>query len=141
MSPSPERKTILWNEFEQEELIGGGSFGHVYRCRHVATGKVYAVKKFKNKFQSKKKAFEQREIQILQRFDEIEARGKDAGSPAGNQIAGYGSRGGGHCPFVMKAERIEFENRKLYIVFEMMDMSLTQYIKKRGRRMAQRLDE
>ena len=62
MSPSPERKTILRNEFEQEELIGGGSFGHVYRCRHIATGKVYAVKKFKNKFQSKKKAFEQREI-------------------------------------------------------------------------------
>ena len=50
MSPSPERKTILWNEFEQEELIGGGSFGHVYKCRHINTGKYYAIKRFKNKF-------------------------------------------------------------------------------------------
>lgn len=41
----------------------------------------------------------------------------------------------------MKAERIEYENRRLYIVFEMMDMSLTQYIRKRGRRGAYRLDE
>lgn len=56
----------------------------------------------------KKKAFDQREIQILERFDEISKRGSIA-----------------HCPYVMKAERIEFENRKLYIVFEMMDMSLT----------------
>ena len=136
MSPSPERKTILWNEFEQEELIGGGSFGHVYRCRHIKTGKYYAVKKFKAKFQSKKKAFDQREIQILQRFDELDKRAKGSGSPV--NAAG---RAGGHCPFVMKAERIEFENRKLYIVFEMMDMSLTQYIKKRGRRGVNRLDE
>ncbi len=136
MSPSPERKFILWNEFEQEEQIGGGSFGHVYRCRHIKTGKYYAVKKFKAKFQSKKKAFDQREIQILQRFDEIEARAKGSGSSA-NQVSGRG----GHCPFVMKAERIEYENRKLYIVFEMMDMSLTQYIKKRGRRGVNRLDE
>jgi len=98
-------------------LIGGGSFGHVFRCRHLKTGKYYAIKKFKNKFQSKKKAFDQREIQILERFEEISKRGSI-----------------GHCPYVMKAERIEFENRKLYIVFEMMDMSLTQYIKKKGKR-------
>lgn len=41
----------------------------------------------------------------------------------------------------MKAERIEFENRKLYIIFEQMDMSLTQYIKRKGRRLGVRLDE
>lgn len=50
MSPSPDRKMILWNEYEVEELIGGGSFGHVYSCRHLKTGKFYAVKKFKTKF-------------------------------------------------------------------------------------------
>lgn len=72
----------------------------------------------------------------MQRFDDIDSRAKGSGSPA-NQLTGRG----GHCPFVMKAERIEFENRKLYIVFEMMDMSLTQYIKKRGRRGVHRLDE
>ena len=55
-------KLIVYNEYEQEELIGGGSFGHVFRCRNVETGKYYAIKKFKNKFQTKKKAFDQREI-------------------------------------------------------------------------------
>jgi serine/threonine protein kinase len=55
----------VFNEYEQEELIGGGSFGHVFKARHIKTGKVVAIKKFKNKFANKKKAFDQREIQIL----------------------------------------------------------------------------
>jgi hypothetical protein len=41
----------------------------------------------------------------------------------------------------MKAERIEFENRRLYLVFEKMDLSLTQYIRKRGRKGLVRLEE
>ena len=40
----------------------------------------------------------------------------------------------GHCPFVMKAERIELENRRLYIVFERMDRSLTPWSKKKAKR-------
>ena len=40
----------------------------------------------------------------------------------------------------MKAERIEYENRKLFIVFEQMDMSLTQYIKRKVKA-GQKLDE
>lgn len=47
----------------------------------------------------------------------------------------------GHCPFVMKAERIELENRRLYIVFERMDLSLTQWIKKKGRKGQKKLNE
>jgi serine/threonine protein kinase len=43
-------------------MIGSGSFGHVYACKHVKSGKEYAVKKFKNKYNNKKKAFELREI-------------------------------------------------------------------------------
>ena len=36
---SPEKpKLIVNNEYEREELIGGGSFGYVYRCKHVASG-------------------------------------------------------------------------------------------------------
>jgi serine/threonine protein kinase len=46
--------TILWDEYEVIELVGGGSFGHVYRCRNIKNGKYYAIKKFKNKFSSKK---------------------------------------------------------------------------------------
>lgn len=47
----------------------------------------------------------------------------------------------GHCPFVMKADRIELENRRLYIVFEKMDLSLTQWIKKKGRKGNVKLSE
>jgi serine/threonine protein kinase len=102
---SPERPlTILWGEFEVGDLVGSGSFGHVYRCRSVKNGKYYAIKKFKNKYPTKKKAFEQREIQILQRFDQNKRT---------------------HCPYIMKAERIEYDNQRLYLVFECMDMSLT----------------
>jgi serine/threonine protein kinase len=35
-----------------------------------------------------------------------------------------------HCPYVLKAERIEYENRRLFIVFEKMEMNLQEYIKK-----------
>jgi len=49
-------------------------------------------------------------------------------------------RGKAHCPYVMKAERIEYENRRLYLVLEKMDMSLTQYIKKKSKK-ALRIDE
>lgn len=56
---SPERaSTILWNEYEVGEKIGSGSFGDVYKCRNIKTGKLYAIKKFKNKYSTKKKAFE-----------------------------------------------------------------------------------
>ena len=63
---SPEKPvSILWGEYELGSMIGAGSFGHVYACKHVKSGKEYAVKKFKNKYNNKKKAFELREIQIL----------------------------------------------------------------------------
>lgn len=38
---------------------------------------------------------------------------------------------GVHCPYVLKAERIEYDNRKLFIVFEKMEMNLQEYIKKK----------
>ena len=41
---------------------------------------------------------------------------------------------GGHCPYVLKAEKIQFEYRRLFVVFEKMDMSLTDWIKKKGHR-------
>ena len=36
---------------------------------------------------------------------------------------------------------MDYENRRLYLVFEKMDMSLTQYIKKIGRKGMNKLDE
>jgi hypothetical protein len=41
----------------------------------------------------------------------------------------------------MKAERIQLENKRLYIVFERMDLSLTQWIKKKGRKRKVKLNE
>ena len=44
-SRSPESsKPIVCGEYELDEIIGGGSFGHVYSCRNITTGKHYAVK-------------------------------------------------------------------------------------------------
>ena len=65
---------VLWGEYQLLEIIGEGSFGHVFEAKHNRTGKIVAIKKFKNKYQNKKKAFEQREIQILNKFEERERR-------------------------------------------------------------------
>ena len=61
---SKERKTInvLDGEYQLLDIIGEGSFGHVYEAKSNRTGKIVAIKKFKNKYQNRKKAFEQREI-------------------------------------------------------------------------------
>lgn len=42
---------------------------------------------------------------------------------------------------MLKADHIEYDNKKLYVFFEKMDMSLTDYIKKHGRSRGQNLDE
>ena len=111
---------VIFGEYQLLDIIGEGSFGHVYEAKHNRTGKIVAIKKFKNKYQNKKKAFEQREIQILKKFDEKERkyRGRQGNMSSMTPITG-------HCPFVMKADRIELDNRRLFIVFERMDMSLT----------------
>ena len=31
----------------------------------------------------------------------------------------------GHCPFIMRANRIEFDQKRLYLVQELMDETLT----------------
>ena len=53
---------MLDGEYQLLDIIGEGSFGHVYEAKSNRTGKVVAIKKFKNKYQNRKKAFEQREI-------------------------------------------------------------------------------
>lgn len=113
---------VIFGEYQLLDIIGEGSFGHVYEAKHHRTGKIVAIKKFKNKYQNKKKAFEQREIQILKKFEERDRRSQNRGR-VGN-ISPI-TPVTGHCPFILKADRIELENRRLYIVFERMDMSLT----------------
>ena len=69
-SPRPGAAPIVvLDEFELGEKIGSGTFGEVYKCRSLKDGRMYALKRFKHKFVSQKKAFEQREVQILQRFN------------------------------------------------------------------------
>lgn len=38
-----------------------------------------------------------------------------------------------HCPYVLRAEKIDYENRKLFMVFEKMDMNLQEFIKQKHR--------
>lgn len=106
-------------------MIGSGSFGDVYDCKNVRTGKMCAVKRYKKRYTTKKQAYDHREIKIFQRFKEIERKN------------GPNS----HCPFVLKADLIEFDNRKLYAFFDKMDMSLTDYIKKKGKKNLVKLSE
>ena len=35
-------------------MIGSGSFGHVYDCKHLKSGQLFAMKKFKKKYSNKK---------------------------------------------------------------------------------------
>lgn len=37
----------------------------------------------------------------------------------------YTRKTGKQCPFIMKTEAIHFENKRIYAVFELMEMSLT----------------
>lgn len=87
----------------------------MFRCRHAQTGKLYAIKEFKNKYQTKKKAFECKEIQILLTMDE------------------HTRKTGRSSPYIMRAESIHFENKRVYAVFELMEMSLTQFMRKRSK--------
>ena len=115
---------VLYGAYECGEMIGSGSFGHVYNCRNTKTGQWFAMKRFKKKYVNKKQAYEEREVKVLNRFNEVAMQ-----------------RGGEYCPYVIRADKIEYENRKLIIVFEKMDMSLSEYIKKRGRKGLLKLDE
>lgn len=56
-------------------------------------------------------------------------------------MSGTGKNAGMFSPYIMKAHRIEYENRKLFIVFDLMEMSLTQFIKKIGRKGLVKMDE
>ena len=54
----PAAEMILWNEYEVGDQIGSGTFGQVFKCKHRRTGKIFAIKRFKAKFVSQKRAFE-----------------------------------------------------------------------------------
>ena len=103
-------------------MVGSGSFGHVYQCTHVKTGEKFALKNFKKRFTSQKEAYALREIKLLKRMDEK-------------------AREGIICPYVLGSERIEYENRKLYVVFQMMENNLSDWIKRKGKKGMVRLDE
>lgn len=121
---SENKLPLLCNDYEQLSQIGSGSFGYVYKCRYVPTGKFVAVKVFKVKYSSKAKAFENKEVKILHKFQTAEEKRK-----------------GSHSPYVMKAIDIIYENGKLHIVFELMELNLTQFIRKRKSESLKRFDE
>jgi hypothetical protein len=41
----------------------------------------------------------------------------------------------------MKSEAIHYDNKRVYAVFELMDMSLTQYMRKRSKQKVNKLEE
>jgi len=100
----PGQKLLL-NRYEQLEMIGSGSYGSVYKARDVSTGEVVAIKKFYADFESLSEVEELKELQVLQRFKH---------------------------PNIIDMRMVDIEHNKLLIVFEHLDLNLTEFIRERA---------
>jgi serine/threonine protein kinase len=57
-------------KFENQGLVGAGSYGEVYRVKHRESGKIYAIKVYQNIFANRILALRTvREIMILRRIN------------------------------------------------------------------------
>jgi serine/threonine protein kinase len=68
-SPSPSPASGMLSEFAVLEQIGSGAFSEVFKVRSHANGKLYAVKRAKRAFRSKRdRSLLMREVQMFQRL-------------------------------------------------------------------------
>ena len=98
--------------------MGSGTFGAVYKCVDVRTDEVLAIKKMKKVYETAEDAYNIREIRVLKQLNV---------SPA--------------HPNIVQVRRVAFEGNTLYIVFEHLDMNLTEYVKEKARKEARKLTE
>ena len=71
MKPLKRTQPLYYdNRFEHIEFIGCGSYGEVCKVRHKETGKIYAIKKYKNIYKDRVLALRTlRELTILRRMN------------------------------------------------------------------------
>ncbi|KAK9155077.1 hypothetical protein Sjap_002557 [Stephania japonica] len=97
----------LIHDYEPLEALGEGSYGCLWKAVKKHSGDVVAIKKLKDKFNSSswKKCMNLREVKAL--------------------------RGVGDYPNIVKLKQLIVEDNILHLVMECMDMTLTQFMKKR----------
>ncbi|KAK9144807.1 hypothetical protein Sjap_004710 [Stephania japonica] len=100
------------HDYEPLEVLGEGSYGCVWKAVNKHSGDIVAIKKLKDKFNcsSWKECMNLREVKAL--------------------------RGVGDHPNIVKLKELIVEDNILYLVMECMDMTLTQFMKKRVKKYA-----
>ncbi|KAK9144702.1 hypothetical protein Sjap_004605 [Stephania japonica] len=100
------------HDYEPLEVLGEGSYGCVWKAVNKHSGDIVAIKKLKDKFNclSWKECMNLREVKAL--------------------------RGVGDHPNIVKLKQLIVEDNILYLVMECMDMTLTQFMKKRVKKYA-----
>lgn len=107
----------MLGQYQVLEKIGSGTFGAVYKCLDVQTDEVVAIKKMKKVYESAEDAYNIREIRVLRQLNEIKH------------------------PNIVQVKRVAFEGSTLFIVFEHLDMNLTEYMKEKARKEQRKLTE
>jgi len=107
----------MLGQYQVLEKIGSGTFGSVYKCVDIKTDEVVAIKKMKKVYESAEDAYNVREVRILKQMGEL------------------------RHPNIVQTRRIQFENGTLYIVFEHLDMNLTEFMKEKLRKESRKLRE
>lgn len=107
----------MLGQYQVLEKIGSGTFGSVYKCLDVRTDEVVAIKKLKKVYETAEDAYNIREVRVLRLL--------------GDQ----------RHPNIIQVRRIAFENGTLYLVFEHLDMNLTEFLKEKARREGRKLTE
>lgn len=97
--------------------MGSGTFGAVYKCLDVQTDEVVAIKKMKKVYETMDDAYNIREIRVLRQLNEVKH------------------------PNIVQVKKVAYEGSTLFIVFEHLDMNLTEFMKEKARKEGRKLTE
>ena len=112
--PTPE---LILGQYQILEKVGSGTFGAVYKCLDITNEEIVAIKKMKKVYDNAEDAYNLREVKVLKQLSEIKH------------------------PNIVQVKKIQFENGTLFIVFEHLDMNLTEFMKEKARKEGRKLTE
>ena len=97
----------MLGQYQVIEKVGSGTFGAVYKCLDLKNDEVVAIKKMKKVYETAEDAYNVREVRILKQLNEL------------------------RHPNIVQVRNVQFETGTLYIVFEHLDMNLTEFMKEK----------